>query len=229
MITGHSKLNVFRAHQACLSFACNSFYHWKDAFYQATGQTFAVLEGLHFFFFKWPLLIHHNIKTNIKAKCNIKAINLLSSGQVFVILPFTEWQTLPLGCWCLDWASCLFFLNAVSVDYVTMRCPSFCHLGLLLVKSVAEQFFLYCLLKEKKKKKGRFCYIVLTLQPFGQVCFSRGFSLTLNVLGGGKKKKICSLILLFLMSYHSQRSQCAHNLEKVGNIFQYISKLKAKW
>ena len=107
---------------------------------------------LHFwkaciFFKKWPLFIHHNIKTNINAKCNIKAINLLSTGQVFVILPFTEWQTFPLGCWCLDWASCLFFLTAVAVDYVTTKCPSSCHLGLLLVNSIAEQFSLYCLCK----------------------------------------------------------------------------------
>lgn len=163
MITGHSKLNVFRAHQAYLSFACNSFYHLRDVFHQATGQTFAVLEGLHFKKNR-PLFIHHNIKTNINAKCNIKAINLLSSGQVFVILPFTEWQTLPLGCCCLDWASCLFFLNAVSVDYVTMKCPSSCHLGLLLVNSIAEQFSLYCLFKGWRG--GRFHgYYVLFFSP----------------------------------------------------------------
>lgn len=120
----------------------------KRVFHQATGQAFAVLEGLNWKK-KWPLFIHHNIKTNINAKCDIKAINLLSSGQVFVILPFTEWQTLPLGCWCLDWASCLFFLNALSVDYVTMKCPSSHHLGLLLFNSIAEQFSPYCLFKEK--------------------------------------------------------------------------------
>lgn len=89
-----------------------------------------------------PIFTHHSIKTNINAKCNIKAINLLSSGQVFAILPFTERQALPLGCWCLDWARCLFFLNAVSVDYVTMKCPFSCHLRLLLVNSVSEHFSL---------------------------------------------------------------------------------------
>lgn len=145
MITGHSKLNVFRAHQAYLSFACNSFYHPKDVFHQATGQTFAFLESLYLEKKKKkrrPIFTHHSIKTNINAKCNIKAINLLSSGQVFAILPFTERQALPLGCWCLDWARCLFFLNAVSVDYVTMKCPFSCHLRLLLVNSVSEHFSL---------------------------------------------------------------------------------------
>lgn len=148
MITGHSKPNAFRAHQAYLSFACNSFYHLREFFIRPLGR--------HLQFWKawiekkkWPLFIHHNIKTNINAKCDIKAINLLSSGQVFVILPFTEWQTLPLGCWCLDWASCLFFLNALSVDYVNMKCPSSHHLGLLLFNSIAEQFSPYCLFKEK--------------------------------------------------------------------------------
>lgn len=137
MITGHSKLNILRAHQAYLSFACNSFYHLRDVFHQATGQIFAVLEDLHLEE-NTPLFIYHNIKTNINAKCNIKVINLLSSGQVFVILPFAEWQTVPLGCWRLDWASCLFFLKAFSVGYEAVKCPSACHLGLLPVNFIAE-------------------------------------------------------------------------------------------
>lgn len=163
MITGHSKLNVFRAHQACLSFACNSFHHPKDVFHQATGQIFAILEGTYLEK-KWPLFIHHNIKTNITAKCNIKAINLLSPGQVFAILPFTEWQTLPLGCWYIDWASCLFFLNAVSVDYVTMKCPSSCHLRLLLVNSLDEHF--PTLPIQEKEMRGRLCsYYFILFSP----------------------------------------------------------------
>lgn len=135
---------------------CFSSGHWADI----------CSSGKAAFIKKWPLFIHHNIKTNINAKCNIKAINLLSSGQVFVILPFTEWQTLPLGCWCLDWASCLFFLNAVSVDYMTMKCPTSCYLGSLLLNSIAEQFSLYCLFGGGGGKAGRFCsYYVILVSP----------------------------------------------------------------
>lgn len=97
---------------------------------------------------KWPLFIHHNIKTNVNAKCSIKAINLLTWDQVFAILPFMEWQTLPLGHWHLDWANCLVFQNAVSVDYKNMKCPFSCHLGLHLVKVLAVCFPIVCPFKK---------------------------------------------------------------------------------